>query len=163
MLFCEFSNFFQNNHFVKHLLLFVNQNWRKNCMFITENNVLRKHFTFWLTCVSQKHQDPHFHTFQAINHVSVYCIFFFFAGGKVGALNILIQKIFCYFCRKILIFWASHFHLPLFLLLQFCKISNRYSFWCFCNQLYCMKFSVTIYNFIVRALRTCSLFLNKMK
>ena len=90
-------------------------------------------------------------------------LFFFFAGGKVGALNILIQKIFCYSCRKIVIFWASHFHLPLFLLLQFCKISNRYSFWCFCNQLYFMKFSVTIYNFIVRALRTCSLFLNKMK
>ena len=130
MLSCEFSYFFQNNHFVKHLLLFVNQNWRKNCMFITENNVLRKHFTFWLTCVSQKHQDPHFHTFQAINHVSVYCSFFF-AGGKVGALNILIQKIFCYSCRKIVIFWASHFHLPLFLLLQFWKISNRYSFWCF--------------------------------
>ena len=44
MLSCEFCNFFQNNHFVKHLLLFVNQNWRKNCMFIIENNNFEKNF-----------------------------------------------------------------------------------------------------------------------
>ena len=53
----------------------------------------------------------------------------FLEGGKVGTLNILIQKTFCYSFMKIVIFWSSHFHLPLFLLLQFCKISNRYSFW----------------------------------
>ena len=51
------------------------------------------------------------------------------AGGKVGALNKLIQKTFCYSFIKIVIFWSSHFHLPLFLRLQFCKISNCYSFW----------------------------------
>ena len=47
MLSCEFCNFFQSNYIVEHLLLFVNQNWRKNCMFITENKILRK--TYVLT------------------------------------------------------------------------------------------------------------------
>ena len=62
--------------------------------------------------------------------MSVFCFFFFFfAGGKVGAFNIFIQNIFCFSCIKILIFWSSHFHLPLFFLSQFYKISNRYSFW----------------------------------
>ena len=55
MLSCEFCNIFQNTHFVKHLQIAASvykQHWDTNCMLMTENKVLRKHFTFWLTYLS---------------------------------------------------------------------------------------------------------------
>ena len=81
---------------------------------------------------------------------------FFFAGGKVGALNILIQKIFCYSCIKIVIFWSWHFHLPLFLLLQFCKISNRYSFWYLNYAVSPFATNYTAWNFLLQPIISLS-------
>ena len=123
VLSCEFCNIFQNNHFVKHLLLLVNQNWHRNCMFITEINVLRKSFTFWLTCISPKKSRSLF-SYQS----SVSLLHFFFAGGKVGALNIY-SKNFLLLLYKNFNFLIITFSFTLFLLSQFYKISNRYSFW----------------------------------
>ena len=78
------------------------------------------------------------------------------AGGKVGALNKLIQKTFCYSFIKIVIFWSSHFHLPLFLRLQFCKISNCYSFWYLNYAVSPFATNYTAWNFLLQPIISLS-------